>query len=145
DLVFKALDKSQMGEDCSMSSNKSVSKLVSLEPIKSKYGCLIGFFRRHYRIGSDSSHRALCSIYSEGPSCRFLRPNFSGFVHCLVSWIGRCYELVVIDKHYVELMVVGELLDANNVGNEKVLHKIVNVVKRNNVVEQVVITVVDSE
>nr|GEZ23488.1 hypothetical protein [Tanacetum cinerariifolium] len=83
DLVFKALDKSQMGEDCSMSSNKSVSKLVSLEP--------------------------------------------------------------VIDKHYVELMVVGELLDANNVGNEKVLHKIVNVVKRNNVVEQVVITVVDSE
>ncbi|GKD08231.1 hypothetical protein Tco_1187916, partial [Tanacetum coccineum] len=34
------------------------------------YECLAGFLRRYYGIGSDSSHRALCSIDSESPSCR---------------------------------------------------------------------------
>ncbi|GJV39878.1 hypothetical protein Tco_1418318 [Tanacetum coccineum] len=50
-----------------------------------------------------------------------------------------------IDKHFVELMVVGELLEADTIGNEKVLYRIVNVVERDNTVEQLVITVVDSE
>ncbi|GJZ77672.1 hypothetical protein Tco_0642344 [Tanacetum coccineum] len=50
-----------------------------------------------------------------------------------------------IDKHFVEQMVVGELLEADTVGNEKVLHKIMYVVERNNSVVQLVVTVVDSE
>nr|GEX72682.1 hypothetical protein [Tanacetum cinerariifolium]GEY34725.1 hypothetical protein [Tanacetum cinerariifolium] len=57
---------------------------------------------------------------------------------------GKRDVLVVIDEYYVELMVVGELLEADIVGNEKVFHKIVNDVERNNIVEQLVITVVDS-
>ncbi|GKD85185.1 hypothetical protein Tco_1356339 [Tanacetum coccineum] len=54
-------------------------------------------------------------------------------------------KLQELDKHFVELMVVGELLEANTVGNKKMLHKIVNVVERDNTVEQLVITVVDNE
>ncbi|GKC12530.1 hypothetical protein Tco_1009312, partial [Tanacetum coccineum] len=54
-------------------------------------------------------------------------------------------KLQEIDKHFVELMVVKELLEADTVGNEKVLRKIVNVVERDNTVEQLVITIVDSE
>ncbi|GKA71992.1 hypothetical protein Tco_0778208 [Tanacetum coccineum] len=45
-------------------------------------------------------------------------------------------KLQEIDKYFVELMVVGELLEAYTVSNEKVLHKIVNVVERDNTVEQ---------
>ncbi|GJS77379.1 hypothetical protein Tco_0727260 [Tanacetum coccineum] len=52
-------------------------------------------------------------------------------------------KLQEIDKHFVELMVVGELLKANTVCNKKVLYKIVNVVERDNTVEQLVITDVD--
>ncbi|GKD70005.1 hypothetical protein Tco_1324095 [Tanacetum coccineum] len=54
-------------------------------------------------------------------------------------------KLQGIDTHFVELMVVGELLEVYTVGNEKVLHKIVNVVERDNTVEQMVMTVVDNE
>ncbi|GJY96173.1 hypothetical protein Tco_0512534 [Tanacetum coccineum] len=54
-------------------------------------------------------------------------------------------KLQGIDTHFVELMVVGELLEVYTVGNEKVLHKIVNVVERDNTVEQIVMTVVDNE
>nr|GEU51335.1 ribonuclease H-like domain-containing protein [Tanacetum cinerariifolium] len=54
-------------------------------------------------------------------------------------------KLQKIDKHFVEQMVVRELLEADIVGNEKVLHKIMNVVERDNIVEQLVITVIDSE
>ncbi|GKF16965.1 hypothetical protein Tco_0061883, partial [Tanacetum coccineum] len=50
-----------------------------------------------------------------------------------------------IDKHFVELMVVGKLLEAYTVDNENVLHKIVRVVEKGNTVEQLVMTVVDSE
>ncbi|GJY71182.1 hypothetical protein Tco_0474885 [Tanacetum coccineum] len=38
-----------------------------------------------------------------------------------------------------------ELLEVDTVGNDKVLHKIMNVVERDNSVEQLVITVVDIE
>ncbi|GJS20272.1 hypothetical protein Tco_0448904 [Tanacetum coccineum] len=77
-----------MGEDHIISAKESMYRLVSLEPVsrstpskfqtkqvcfqkatsRCNYGCLVGFLRRHYRIGSDSSQRALCSIDSEGPS-----------------------------------------------------------------------------
>nr|GEU33586.1 hypothetical protein [Tanacetum cinerariifolium] len=64
--------------------------------------------------------------------------------------LARETQLVVvvtlqeIDKQFVELMVVGELLKACNVDDEKVLHKFVNVVEMDNTVEQLVITIVDS-
>ncbi|GJT53824.1 putative ribonuclease H-like domain-containing protein [Tanacetum coccineum] len=45
-------------------------------------------------------------------------------------------KLQDIDKHFVKLMVVEELLEADTVGNEKVLHKIVNVVERDNTIEK---------
>ncbi|GKB07602.1 hypothetical protein Tco_0835886, partial [Tanacetum coccineum] len=50
-----------------------------------------------------------------------------------------------IDKHFMELMVFGKLIEAYIVANEKVLHKIVNVVERDNIVKQLVMTVVDNE
>ncbi|GJU35864.1 hypothetical protein Tco_1184218 [Tanacetum coccineum] len=50
-----------------------------------------------------------------------------------------------IDNHFVELTVVEKLLEADIVGNEKMLYKIVNVVEKDNIVEQLVITVVDTE
>ncbi|GJW23231.1 hypothetical protein Tco_0033853 [Tanacetum coccineum] len=53
-------------------------------------------------------------------------------------------RLQEIDKHFVELMVVGELLEAYTVDDEKVLHKIANFVEKDKIVEQLVITVVDS-
>ncbi|GJS70531.1 hypothetical protein Tco_0703372 [Tanacetum coccineum] len=67
-----------------------------------------------------------------------------------LSLVGETQRVVVvtlqeIDKHFVELMVVGELLEADTVCNGKVLHKIVNVVKKGNTVEQLVMTVVDSK
>ncbi|GKD79751.1 hypothetical protein Tco_1414171 [Tanacetum coccineum] len=42
-------------------------------------------------------------------------------------------------------MVVGELLEAYTVSNEKVLHKTTNAVKKGSAVEQLVIIVIDSE
>ncbi|GJY93733.1 hypothetical protein Tco_0509515 [Tanacetum coccineum] len=42
-------------------------------------------------------------------------------------------------------MVFGKLIEAYIVANKKVLHKIVNVVERDNTVEQLVMTVVDNE
>ncbi|GJX99322.1 hypothetical protein Tco_0356341 [Tanacetum coccineum] len=54
-------------------------------------------------------------------------------------------KLQEIDKQFMELMVVGELLEADTVCNEKVLHKIVNVVERDNIVEQLVMIVVHNE
>ncbi|GJT47917.1 hypothetical protein Tco_0974074 [Tanacetum coccineum] len=50
-----------------------------------------------------------------------------------------------MDKQFDELMVVKELLEAYTVGNEKVLHKTVNVVEKGNTVEQLVIIVINSE
>ncbi|GKG22275.1 hypothetical protein Tco_0387578, partial [Tanacetum coccineum] len=52
-------------------------------------------------------------------------------------------KLQEIYKHFIELMVVGELLKVDTVGNENVLHKIMNVVERDNTIEQLVVTVVD--
>nr|GEW14366.1 RNA-directed DNA polymerase, eukaryota [Tanacetum cinerariifolium] len=53
-------------------------------------------------------------------------------------------KLQKIKKDFLKLMVVGELLEADTVGNEKLLHKIVNVVERDNNVEHLVMTVVDN-
>nr|GEV96349.1 xylulose kinase-1 [Tanacetum cinerariifolium] len=64
------------------------------------------------------------------------------------SWetqLVAAMKLQKIDKQFVEQMVVRELLEADTVSNEKVLHKIMNVVERDNIVEQLVITVIDSE
>ncbi|GKB21290.1 hypothetical protein Tco_0855213 [Tanacetum coccineum] len=67
-----------------------------------------------------------------------------------LSLAGETQLVVVVtlqemSKHVVELMVVGELLEIYTVGNEKVLHKIVNVVEKSSIVEQLLMTVVDKE
>nr|GEY59497.1 hypothetical protein [Tanacetum cinerariifolium] len=67
-----------------------------------------------------------------------------------LSLIGETQLEVVVklkgnDKQFVEQLVVGELLEAYIVSNEKVLHMTVNVVEKDNDVEQLVMTVVDSE
>nr|GFB01016.1 hypothetical protein [Tanacetum cinerariifolium] len=54
-------------------------------------------------------------------------------------------KLQEIDKHFVELMVVREFLEADTICNEKVLYKIMNVVEMDNTVEKLVMTVVDNE
>nr|GEY05470.1 hypothetical protein [Tanacetum cinerariifolium] len=50
-----------------------------------------------------------------------------------------------MNKQVVELMVVGEMLEVYTVGNEKVVHKTVNVVKKSSIVEHLVMTIVDKE
>nr|GEV11444.1 hypothetical protein [Tanacetum cinerariifolium] len=51
-----------------------------------------------------------------------------------IVWVSAgVQEMPEIDKHFLELIVVGELLEADTVGNEKLLHKIVNVVERDNI------------
>ncbi|GJU58793.1 hypothetical protein Tco_1236559 [Tanacetum coccineum] len=67
-----------------------------------------------------------------------------------LSLAGETHLVVVVtlqemDKQCVELMVVGELLEAYTVGNEMVLHKTVNVIKKGSIVEQLVMLVADSE
>nr|GEU36220.1 hypothetical protein [Tanacetum cinerariifolium] len=52
----------------------------------------------------------------------------------MVVWFLGLEDVLEIDKHFVELMVVGELLEDDTICNEKVLHKIVNVVERDNTV-----------
>ncbi|GJU95452.1 hypothetical protein Tco_1320208 [Tanacetum coccineum] len=47
-----------------------------------------------------------------------------------------CCDMHEMDKQFVELMVIRELLEAYTVSNEKVLHKIVNVVEKGNTIEQ---------
>ncbi|GJS85252.1 hypothetical protein Tco_0751793 [Tanacetum coccineum] len=49
------------------------------------------------------------------------------------------------DGTFVELMVVGELLETYIVGKEKVLHKTVNVIEKNTDVEKLVMIIADSE
>ncbi|GKC40432.1 hypothetical protein Tco_1052816 [Tanacetum coccineum] len=72
----------------------------------------------------------------------------------LVSWIGRCSKLVVGKRDVITvlrnaialfILAIGSSPEADTFGNEKVLYKIVNVVKRNNTVEQLLITIVDIE
>ncbi|GJS48819.1 hypothetical protein Tco_0598940 [Tanacetum coccineum] len=41
--------------------------LLGSKMLEGLYPKMLGFLRRHYGIGSDSSHRALCSIDSESP------------------------------------------------------------------------------
>ncbi|GJX45183.1 hypothetical protein Tco_0261859 [Tanacetum coccineum] len=57
---------------------------------------ILGFLRRHYRIGSDSSHRALCSIYSEGP---FYRVNFYGLILLVATccWRDPIFLVLFLD------------------------------------------------
>ncbi|GKA85952.1 hypothetical protein Tco_0807606 [Tanacetum coccineum] len=67
-----------------------------------------------------------------------------------LSLAGETQLVVVVtlqgvDKQYVEQMVVGELFKAYTIGNEKVLHKTMNVVKKGNTVKQLVMIVVDSK
>ncbi|GKC01747.1 hypothetical protein Tco_0987883 [Tanacetum coccineum] len=70
-----------------------------------------------------------------------------------LSLVGETQLVVVVkldrnDKQFVELielMVVRELLKAYTVGNEKVLHKTMNVDEKDNAVMKLVMTVVDSE
>nr|GEW35590.1 hypothetical protein [Tanacetum cinerariifolium] len=65
--------------------------------------------------------------------------------------LARKIQLVVVvklhevGKQFVEQMVVGELLEPYIIGNEKMLHKTVNVVEKGSTVEQMVMIVVDSE
>ncbi|GJY85619.1 hypothetical protein Tco_0499645 [Tanacetum coccineum] len=58
--------------------------------------------------------------------------------------LARETQLVVVvtlqemDKQCVELMVVRELLEAYTIGNEMVLYKTVNVIKKGSIVVQLV-------
>ncbi|GJW66609.1 putative ribonuclease H-like domain-containing protein [Tanacetum coccineum] len=71
----------------------------------------------------------------------------SGILKSFITRIENLgdHKVKEIDKHFVEQMVLRELLEADTVGNEKVLHKIMYVVERNNTVVRLVVTVVDSE
>ncbi|GKC47361.1 hypothetical protein Tco_1065083, partial [Tanacetum coccineum] len=67
-------------------------------------------------------------------------PSLAGEIQLVVV-----VTLQEVGKQFVGQLVVAELLEAYTVGNEKVLPKIMNVVKKGSTVEQLVIIIVDSE